>query len=136
MVNLTNATTFSPTYLSLFFFFKGLDGFSIRYVWKAHVESPFEPSLSSEEVLCQFMPYVLAPKPLEWTYREVVGAVMTKSTTQVNKPPTGIDVSIKMHQQVYVPGIVNSLKQACPHEIDRSLEFVVWLICLTAVLLS
>ncbi|KAG0312731.1 hypothetical protein BGZ97_010910 [Linnemannia gamsii] len=82
----------------------GLDGFSIRYVWKAHVESPFEPSLSSEEVLCQFMPYVLAPKPLEWTYREVVGAVMTKSTTQVNKPPTGIDVSIKMHQQVYVPG--------------------------------
>lgn len=87
-------------------FFKGLDGFSIRYVWKAHVESPFEPSLSSEEVLCQFMPNVLAPKPLEWTYREVVGAVMTKSTTQVNKPPTGIDVSIKMHQQVYVPGIV------------------------------
>ncbi|KAF9335639.1 hypothetical protein BGZ91_010430, partial [Linnemannia elongata] len=82
----------------------GLDGFSIRYVWKAHVESPFEPSLSSEEVLCQFMPYVLAPKPLEWTYREVVGAVVSKSTTQVNKPPTGIDVSIKMHQQVYVPG--------------------------------
>ncbi|KAG9070824.1 hypothetical protein KI688_008365 [Linnemannia hyalina] len=82
----------------------GLDGFSIRYVWKAHVESPFEPSLSSEEVLCQFMPNVLAPKPQEWTYREVVGAVMSKSTTQVNKPPTGIDVSIKMHQQVYVPG--------------------------------
>ncbi|KAG0280291.1 hypothetical protein BGZ95_010651 [Linnemannia exigua] len=82
----------------------GLDGFSIRYVWKAHVESPFEPSLSSEEVLCQFMPNVLAPKPLEWTFREVVGAVITKSTTQVNKPPTGIDVSIKMHQQVYVPG--------------------------------
>ncbi|KAF9126104.1 hypothetical protein BGW39_006862 [Mortierella sp. 14UC] len=82
----------------------GLDGFSIRYVWKAHVESPFDPSLSSEEVLCQFMPNVLAPKPLEWTYREVVGAVVTKSTTQVNKPPTGIDVSIKMHQQVYVPG--------------------------------
>ncbi|KAF9144456.1 hypothetical protein BG015_000092, partial [Linnemannia schmuckeri] len=82
----------------------GLDGFSIRYVWKAHVESPFEPSLSSEEVLCQFMPNVLAPKPLEWTYREVVGVVMSKSTTQVNKPPTGIDVSIKMHQQVYVPG--------------------------------
>ncbi|KAK3844000.1 MAG: hypothetical protein J3R72DRAFT_97159 [Linnemannia gamsii] len=82
----------------------GLDGFSIRYVWKAHVESPFEPSLSSDEVLCQFMPNVLAPKPLEWTYRELVGAVMTKSTTQVNKPPTGVDVSIKMHQQVYVPG--------------------------------
>lgn len=71
------------------------------------MESPFEPSLSSEEVLCQFMPYVLAPKPQEWTYREVVGAVMSKSTTQVNKPPTGIDVSIKMHQQVYVPGTVH-----------------------------
>ncbi|KAF9913173.1 hypothetical protein EC991_003633 [Linnemannia zychae] len=82
----------------------GLDGFSIRYVWKAHVESPFDPILSSEEVLCQFMPIVLAPKPLEWTYREIVGAVATKSTTQINKPPTGIDVSIKMHQQVYVPG--------------------------------
>ncbi|KAF9919681.1 hypothetical protein FBU30_010669 [Linnemannia zychae] len=82
----------------------GLDGFSIRYVWKAHVESPFEPNLSSEEILCQFMPIVLAPKPLGWTYREVVGVVMSKSTTQVNRPPTGIDVSIKMHQQVYVPG--------------------------------
>ncbi|KAF9086185.1 hypothetical protein BGX23_009093, partial [Mortierella sp. AD031] len=82
----------------------GLDGFAIRYVWRAYVESPFEPNLSSEEVLCQFMPNVLAPKPLEWTYREVVGSVMSKSTTQVNKPPTGIDVSIKMHQQIYVPG--------------------------------
>ncbi|KAF9580980.1 hypothetical protein BGW38_002164 [Lunasporangiospora selenospora] len=82
-----------------------LEGFSVRYVWTAHVDGPFENSLFSEEVLCQFLPNVLAPKPLEWTYHDTVGAIPAKnSTQQLNKPPTGIDISIKMHQQIYVPG--------------------------------
>ncbi|KAF9362883.1 hypothetical protein BGX34_005320 [Mortierella sp. NVP85] len=83
----------------------GLDGFNIRYVWTAHVEGPFESSLTSEEVLCQFVPYVLAPKPVEWTYHDVIGAVATKnSTPQLNKQPTGIAIDIRMQQQIYVPG--------------------------------
>jgi hypothetical protein len=51
------------------------------------------------------MPNVLAPKPVEWTYRDVVGAVNSKnSTPQLNKPPSGIAVDIRMQQQIYVPG--------------------------------
>ncbi|KAG0006058.1 hypothetical protein BGZ65_009503, partial [Modicella reniformis] len=70
-----------------------------------HSYGPFESSLTSEEVLCQFMPNVLAPKPVEWTYHDVVGAVVSKNSThQLNKQPTGIAVDIKMHQQIYVPG--------------------------------
>ncbi|KAF9978115.1 hypothetical protein BGZ73_003687 [Actinomortierella ambigua] len=55
-----------------------LDGYSIRYVWTAKVEGPFESNLSSDAILCQFMPNVLAPKPMEWTYRDVVGASASK----------------------------------------------------------
>ncbi|KAF9113832.1 hypothetical protein BGX27_000736 [Mortierella sp. AM989] len=83
----------------------GLDGFSIRYVWTAHVDGPFEASLSSEEVLCQFMPNVLAPKPMEWTYHDTVGCVVPKNSThQLQKAVSGIALNIKMHQQIYVPG--------------------------------
>ncbi|KAG0201060.1 hypothetical protein BGX28_006056 [Mortierella sp. GBA30] len=83
----------------------GVEGFSIRYVWTAHVDGPFEASLCSEEVLCQFMPNVLAPKPMEWTFHDTVGAVMSKgSQHQLNKPLSGIALSIKMLQQIYVPG--------------------------------
>ncbi|KAF9173869.1 hypothetical protein BGX20_001790 [Mortierella sp. AD010] len=82
-----------------------LDGFSIRYVWTAHVEGPFESSLSSEEVLCQFMPYVLAPKPMEWTYHDTVACALSKNSThQLQKAVSGIALDIKMHQQIYVPG--------------------------------
>ncbi|KAG0015787.1 hypothetical protein BGZ80_009638, partial [Entomortierella chlamydospora] len=82
-----------------------LDGFSIRYVWTAHVEGPFESSLSSEEVLCQFMPYVLAPKPMEWTYHDTVACAISKNSShQLQKAVSGIALDIKMHQQIYVPG--------------------------------
>ncbi|KAI1319548.1 hypothetical protein EDD11_003818 [Mortierella claussenii] len=83
-----------------------LEGFSIRYVWTAHVDGPFEPSLCSEEVLCQFMPNVLAPKPMEWTFHDTVGAAVAKNSThQLHKQTTtGIALAIKMHQQIYVPG--------------------------------
>ncbi|KAF9936183.1 hypothetical protein BGZ67_002620 [Mortierella alpina] len=83
----------------------GVEGFSIRYVWTAQVDGPFEASLASEEVVCQFMPNVLAPKPMEWTYNDTVGASVPKgSTHQLHKPPMGIALSIKMLQQIYVPG--------------------------------
>ncbi|KAF9965535.1 hypothetical protein BGZ70_004641 [Mortierella alpina] len=83
----------------------GVEGFSIRYVWTAQVDGPFEASLASEEVVCQFMPNVLAPKPMEWTYNDTVGVSVTKgSTHQLHKPPMGIALSIKMLQQIYVPG--------------------------------
>ncbi|KAI7818419.1 hypothetical protein BC939DRAFT_294593 [Gamsiella multidivaricata] len=42
---------------------------------------------------------------MEWTYHDVVGAVVSKSSThQLHKQPMGIAVAIKMHQQIYVPG--------------------------------
>ncbi|KAG0249692.1 hypothetical protein BG011_009029 [Mortierella polycephala] len=82
----------------------GLEGFSIRYVWTAHVDGPFEPSLCSEEVLCQFMPNVLAPKPMEWTYNDIVGITVGKGSTHQLHKPSGIGISIKMCQQVYIPG--------------------------------
>ncbi|KAG0237936.1 hypothetical protein BGW42_008036 [Actinomortierella wolfii] len=82
-----------------------LDGYSIRYVWTAKVEGPFEPNLSSDPILCQFMPNVLAPKPMEWTFRDFVGAPNSKaSSTQLHKQSNGISVAIKMQQQIYVPG--------------------------------
>ncbi|KAF9358156.1 hypothetical protein BGX26_002373 [Mortierella sp. AD094] len=82
-----------------------LDGFSIRYVWTVHVDGPFESSLSSEEVLCQFMPNVLAPKPMEWTYHDTVACAIPKNSThQLQKAASGIALDIKMHQQIYVPG--------------------------------
>ncbi|KAF9432589.1 hypothetical protein BGZ76_010583 [Entomortierella beljakovae] len=82
-----------------------LDGFSIRYVWTAHVDGPFEGALSSEEVLCQFLPSVLAPKPMEWTYHDTLANTLTKNSThQLHKPAVGIDLSLKMQQQIYVPG--------------------------------
>ncbi|KAG0308621.1 hypothetical protein BGZ98_007374 [Dissophora globulifera] len=82
-----------------------LPGFSIRYVWTAQVEGPFETSLSTEEVLCQFLPNVLAPKPMEWTFHDVIGATVSKNSThQLHKPLPGIALDIRMHQQVYVPG--------------------------------
>ncbi|KAF9574417.1 hypothetical protein EC968_006577 [Mortierella alpina] len=83
----------------------GVEGFSIRYVWTAQVDGPFEASLASEEVVCQFMPNVLAPKPMEWTFKDTVGVSVAKgSTHQLHKPPMGIALSIKMLQQIYVPG--------------------------------
>ncbi|KAF9288423.1 hypothetical protein BGZ68_000299 [Mortierella alpina] len=83
----------------------GVEGFSIRYVWTAQVDGPFESSLASDEIVCQFMPNVLAPKPMEWTYNDTVGVSVTKgSTHQLHKPPMGIALSIKMLQQIYVPG--------------------------------
>ncbi|KAF9201203.1 hypothetical protein BGZ49_008564 [Haplosporangium sp. Z 27] len=81
-----------------------LDGFSIRYVWTAHVDGPSETSLSSEEILCQFMPNVLAPKPMEWNFHDTIGNVVSKNSTNQLQKPSGISLDIKMHQQIYVPG--------------------------------
>ncbi|KAF9331022.1 hypothetical protein BG006_006089 [Podila minutissima] len=99
-----------------------LDGFSIRYVWTAQVEGPFEAGLTSEEVLCQFMPYVLAPKPMEWIYHDTVSAALKgNSTHQLNRPPSGINISIKMHQQIYIPGdplsMATTIVNNTPHKV-------------------
>ncbi len=42
---------------------------------------------------------------MEWTFHDTVGVSVTKgSTHQLHKPPMGIALSIKMLQQIYVPG--------------------------------
>ncbi|KAF9213779.1 hypothetical protein BGZ59_004844 [Podila verticillata] len=99
-----------------------LEGFSIRYVWTAQVEGPLKTGLTSDEMLCQFMPYVLAPKPMEWTYHDTVGtALKGNSTHQLNRPPSGINISIKMHQQIYVPGdplsMATTIVNNTPHKV-------------------
>ncbi|KAG0256875.1 hypothetical protein DFQ27_005440 [Actinomortierella ambigua] len=105
-----------------------LEGYSIRYVWTAKVEGPFEPNLSSDVILCQFMPNVLAPKPMEWTFREIVGASASKAgrdplsmeATLVNNSTnkiSNIDIVIRRHIRGKLPVAYGDLTSQVQQEM-------------------
>ncbi|KAI7864889.1 hypothetical protein BDF14DRAFT_1829930 [Spinellus fusiger] len=75
-------------------------GFSIRYIWSAHLDAPsFHPGIRSKCLIVPYRPILCAPVSEEWTYSDII--------YKDRKTPSA-RVHVTFPQQVYCPDeIVN-----------------------------